>query len=361
MAKTGKTKATDLTDKDIQKIRESYKFNSKKAKALDKMWYTVRSILGNTWAIFYILLGGREAGKSYSVMRFFVDQWKRKGIPFTWVRLTEAAQKKLLQNNAAEFIDADIVRQYGLKITVKGHQVYDHGKPMAKVLALSTFYSDKGVALYDNAYDLGYNICLDEMNREANEKKTFDISYAFVNQMENLVRSTKDKVRIFLIGNTLQEASDIMCAFGFIPENFGRYYLHKKRAVVEYMPPSEKYLKRRRGTIADLLAQGSSTFTNQIEVDYSLITKRRLCRPQYVIRFTRDKADWYTVWDGNVITSYNGEQCRIIAMRSYLNAEFSTELRDSVIAQYHERYYKYRDLFTQKRFTKSLELLKPKG
>lgn len=31
-------------------------------------WYTINSILGNDWAIFYILLGGREAGKSYSAM-----------------------------------------------------------------------------------------------------------------------------------------------------------------------------------------------------------------------------------------------------------------------------------------------------
>ena len=38
-------------------------------------WYNLRPILGYfNWAIFAILLGGREVGKSYSVTNFFVDQ-----------------------------------------------------------------------------------------------------------------------------------------------------------------------------------------------------------------------------------------------------------------------------------------------
>lgn len=47
-------------------------------------WYTVRHMLSYAnWAMFYILLGGREAGKSYSVTDFFCRQFKNKGIPFT--------------------------------------------------------------------------------------------------------------------------------------------------------------------------------------------------------------------------------------------------------------------------------------
>ena len=322
-------------------------------------WYSLRSLLGNTWAFFYILLGGREAGKSYAVMDYFVYEWKRRRKPFTWLRLTEASQKKMLQNNAANFIDADIMRRYGLDLTVKGNQVFDCGRPMAKVLALSTFYSDKGVALFDNEYDLGYNICLDEMNREKNEKKTFDINYAFVNQMENLVRSTKEKMRIFLIGNTLEEASDIMCSFDFIPEEFGRYYVRKKRAVIDYIEPSKRYLQRRKGTVADILAPNASTFTNQISVDTTLVDKRRLTSPSYVIRFSREEA--YTVWDSKIIAKYNGEKTTEINMCAYLDGVFTPELRDAVMQQFHERGFLFHNLITQKQFRKALELLKPKG
>lgn len=330
----------------------------KKVAMLDKEWYSCRSIFGNNWAFFFILLGAREAGKSYDVMKRFLIDWKKKGKPFTWLRLTEASQKKMLNNKADKLVDPDLRRKFDLDLTVKGCQVFDHGKPMCKVLALSTFYNDKGVALYDNEYDLGYNICLDEMNREQNEKKTFDITYAFVNQMENLVRSTKDKLRIVLIGNTLEEASDLLCCFGFIPEEFGRYYVRKKKAVIDYIPPSQKYLERRKGTVADLLTPQSSTFTNQIDVDKTLINKGRLTKPIYIIKF--DKETMFTVWDSNTICKYNGEKVKVIPMRPYLDYIFNTEARDNIIAIFDARGYLFRNLLTQKEFKKYLELLKPR-
>ena len=41
----------------------------------NSQWYNLRPILGYfNWAIFAILLGGREVGKSYSVTNFFVHQ-----------------------------------------------------------------------------------------------------------------------------------------------------------------------------------------------------------------------------------------------------------------------------------------------
>ena len=41
----------------------------------NSQWYNLRPILGDfNWAMFAILLGGREVGKSYSVTNFFVDQ-----------------------------------------------------------------------------------------------------------------------------------------------------------------------------------------------------------------------------------------------------------------------------------------------
>ena len=331
----------------------------KKAQNINKEWYSCRSIFGNTWAFFYILLGSREAGKSYDVMNRFLKDWKKKKKPFTWLRLTEASQKKMLNNKADKLVDPDLRRKYDLDLTVKGCQVFDHGEPMCKVLALSTFYNDKGVALYDSEYDLGYNICLDEMNRETSERKTFDINVAFVNQMESLVRSTKEKLRIVLIGNTLEEAGDILCSFDFVPEEFGRYYVRKKRAVIDYIPPTKKYLERRKGTIADLLAPNSSSFTNEIDIDKTLLTKRRLRKPSYVIIFSNQEK--FTVWDNNVVCSYNGEKIEhIVPMRPYLDQIFNVEARDSIIQLFDTRCFLFRNLLTQKKFKKALQLLKPR-
>lgn len=347
---------------------------------MENEFYNLRPILGNAnWAIFYVLVGGRSAGKSYAVTNFFVDQWKNKGIPFTWLRLTEAQARKLLQNGAEKLIDPDIRRKYDLDLVTSGNNVYEvtkrsepdkNGKTkilekklMARVYALSTFYSDKG-SLYDKDFlndpNMRYNVAIDEFEREKGEKNTFDILYSLVNQLETLFRETKDRIKIFFMGNTLEDASDILCAFNFIPEQFGTFKLKKKRCIIQNIEPSDAYKKRRAGTIADILMPQASTFTNKIDTDTTLITKKRLIEPNYVIKFTKYKNEWFTVWDGNVIRKYNGEKKPVIAMRPYLDEVYNTQSQKNIITLFDTRSLLFTNLITFKEFQKQVELLKPR-
>ena len=344
-------------------------------------WYNLRPILGNAnWAIFYLLLGGREAGKSYSVTNFFVHQWKHKGIPFTWLRLTERAAQKLLQNNAEKLIDPDIRRKYNLDLVTSGNNVYEvtkrsepdeegktkvlEKKLMARVYAISTFYNDKG-SIFDKDFlsdpTMRYNIAIDEFQRENSEKNTFDITYCLVNQLENLVRSTKDRTKIFFLGNTLEESSDILCAFNFIPETWGIFKLKSKRAVIHNIEPTQAYLDRRKGTIADLLMPKASTFTNHIDTDNTLLYKGRLTEPEYLIKFTKNPDTWFTVWNKNVISKYNKENKPVIAMRPYLDETYNIEQQKNVMLLFDSRSFLFKNLITFKQFQKQLQLLKPRG
>ena len=359
-----------------QALKESFLKDHK------SQWYNLRPILGcANWAIFYILLGARETGKSYAVTNFLVDQFINKGIPFVWLRLTERQAQKLLQNNAEKLVDPDIRRKYNLDLVTNGTNVYQvtkrtapdkNGKTkvlekklMARVLNLSTFYTDKG-SIFDKDFlkdpNMRYNIAIDEFEREKGEKNTFDILYALTNQLENLIRSTKERLKIFFMGNTLEEASDILCAFNFIPETFGLYKIKSKRAVIHYIPPSTLYLKRRQGSVADILMPTASTFTNKIEVDKSLITKQRLVAPQYVIKFSKDKNDWYTVWNNSIIAKYNGEKGKpVIPMRPYLDELYNVDRVKAVIELFDTKSFQFRNLITQKRFQNELKLLKPRN
>ena len=357
----------------VKKFRE-------KQTVMENEFYNLRPILGNAnWAIFYVLVGGRSAGKSYAVTNFFVDQWKKKGIPFTWLRLTEAQARKLLQNGAEKLIDPDIRRKYDLDLVTSGNNVYEvikrsepdkNGKTkilekklMARVYALSTFYKDKG-SLYDKDFlndpKMRYNVAIDEFERDQNEKNSFDITYSLVNQLETLFRETKDRIKIFFMGNTLEDASDILCAFNFIPEQFGTFKLKKKRCVIQNIEPSDAYKKRRAGTIADILMPQASTFTNKIDTDTTLITKKRLIEPNYVIKFTKYKNEWFTVWDGNVIRKYNGEQKPVIAMRPYLDEVYNAQSQKNIITLFDTRSLLFTNLITFKEFQKQVELLKPR-
>lgn len=349
----------------MSKKNLSTEYSKSIAKAIlsENEWYNIRSILGYQWAIFYILIGAREAGKSYGVMDFFLNEFFRKGKDFIWIRLTEASTKKMLTNQAMQLIDISLMTKYKIDhkdITVRGTTVFYKRKRMCRVLALSTFYSDKGVAHFeDKEFEkemFAYNICLDEFQRERNEKNTFDITYAFVNQLENLIRH-KTNARIFLVGNTVEDASDILTLFNFIPETFGRFKLKSKRAVIDYIPPSEKYLRRRSGSVADILAPDASTFTNIQNFDRSKIYKGRLKKPDFVIQFRNDK---FTVWDGRIIARWNKEKKQVVSMVPLLmdNSVFRTELRDEIILLNYEKKFYFRDLLTQKLFDKCIKEIK---
>lgn len=303
-------------------------------------WYTVNSLFGNDWAIFFALLGGRETGKSYSAMNWGVKNKLEKGddFKFYWFRLTEAAANNLLADGGSKLVDPDLKTKYGINTFRKNHTIYTYTpveretkngkvitektnvKEFCEVLACSTFYNTKGVGYFDNTFKGEYYIVLDEMNREMSEKNNFDIVYNFVNLLENIVRSTKSNIKIVMIGNTLDEASDILCAFNFLPDHFGRFKLKKKRCVIDYIMPNESYIERRKGTVADMLMSEASTFTNEMKADRKLlVSKRRKSKPVYIIKFKESKSTWFTLWNDNIISPYNNEQKGTISMRRYMD------------------------------------------
>ena len=372
-----KEEAIKLLHKNITQTKEK----KKKEKTYKGEWYTINSILGNEWARFFYLLGGREAGKSYSVMKWATNRKLKNpdNVKLYWFRLTEAAKNKLLGEGAADLLDPDLKRKFKLKTCTLGNKVYTYKKKeqineitgkkqtiktdkkeFCRVMACSTFYNDKGIGYFDNEYKGEYICVLDEMNREQSERNTFDIVYAFTNQLENVLRSTKTKVKVILIGNTLEEASDLLANLNFIPDTFGRYKLKRKKAVVDYIKPNEAYLLRRKEATANLMNGQASTFTNEVQIDLSLlINKRKRTSPQFVIKFWKEKNTWFTLWNDGIISPYNNEQRPPIAMRRYLDELYNQETIKSVIERFDVRAFKFTSLACFKRFQKQMRLLKP--
>lgn len=372
-----KEEAIKLLHKNITQTKEK----KKKEKTYKGDWYTINSILGNEWARFFYLLGGREAGKSYSVMKWATNRKLKNpdNVKLYWFRLTEASQKKLLGGGAADLLDPDLKRKYKLKTCTLGNKVYTYKekeqineitgkkqtiktdkKEFCRVMACSTFYNDKGIGYFDNEYKGEYICVLDEMNREQSERNTFDIVYAFTNQLENVLRSTKTKVKIIMIGNTLEEASDLLANLNFIPDTFGRYKLKRKKAVVDYIKPNEAYLLRRKEATANLMNGQASTFTNEVQIDRSLlINKRKRTSPQFIIKFWKETNTWFTLWNDGIISPYNNEHRPPIAMRRYLDELYNQETINSIIERFDVRAFKFTSLACFKRFQKQMRLLKP--
>lgn len=337
----------------------------KKRKQNQARWYAdnLHSLLGIRWAMFYAILGGRMTGKSYALTDFLCNQKKKKGdqVKNYWLRISDTSTKMLLANKANKLVDPDLVRKYDLELTTKGMDVYDHGKLFMTVLPLSAMGKTKGVAFYDKDFTGDINIVLDEFQLEQGEKRTsFDILYNFIGMVENIARTTKANIRIFLVGNTLEEASSILKAFNFLPEGFGRFKLKRKRCVIDNLEPTEDYIKDRKGSAADILGGDTmSNYTNDLKRDLTLICKDRLHTPGYIIKFGKGLDSQYLVWEGNVITRYKGQPVsKVVSMKPYLDSRYNPDAKQMIIDMFDAQAFKFNTLITLSYFQADLQKLR---
>lgn len=338
--------------------------NSRK-KNKSARWYSdnLRSLLGHDWCMFFGILGGRMTGKSYALTDYLCRRKKKLGnnCKNYWLRISETSTKALLANKANKLVDPDLVRKYDLELTTKGMDVYDRGKLFMTVLPLSGMAKMKGVAFYDKDFEGEINIVLDEFQLEQGEKRTsFDILYNFIGMVENIARTTKSKLRIFLVGNTLEEASSILKAFNFLPEGFGRFKLKRKRCIIDNLEPTEEYLKDRAGSAADILGGDSmSNYTNELKKDIALIDKSRRTSAKYLIKFSKSRAGCYVVWDKNIITRWKGQPIRnVVAMKPYLDNNYSADRKQQVFELFDARAFKFDTLITLSYFQDELQKIR---
>lgn len=352
--------------KEMKKRSYHIKMDKKRKQELydAKEWYTIRSLLGNQWANWFIMAGARERGKTFSVQDYVLNCYfnpksKLYHVPFYWMRLNDIAVKNMLMNNGAKMFEPILVRKYGLEnIKVRGDTVFLNKKPLCYVYGLSTAYNNKGAALFDKTNFKGARIIVDEVALEKGQRRTFDVVYNLKMQIENIVRSERDNVKVFFMLNNTEECPELLAMFGFIPIEFGVYKLKRKHCVVDYIPNNKAYEERRKKALANELDTGTGNFTNKIERDLKLLYKGRRNKPSYIIKFTKEPTDWFTVWDSNIIYPYHNEKVNSIAMKRYIDDVFISELRDSVIEQEDVRAFRYCNILTQSLFRKNLEIIK---
>ena len=346
-----------MRNKTISKMLAEHR-RAQKKRALAR-FVNLNSMNGNDWAIFRIIVGGRMTGKSYSVTNRLCALRRKLGdnVKCYWLRISTLSTQQLLCNKANKLVDPDLKRKYDLDLSTKGNVVYNRGKEFCEVYPLASFGKLKGVGFYDKDFKGKYFIVLDEFQLEQGEKRTsFDILYNFLGMVENIARTTKNNIEIWLLGNTLEEASTILKAFNFLPETFGRFYLKRKRAIIDNLEPTEEYLKDREGSVAQLLGgDNMSNYTNELTKDRKLICKDRLVRPTTIIKFSSNPSDWFVLWDGRIIRRFSGQSCTsCIAMRPYINEWFNKEKKQTIIDMYDAEAFRFSTLVDQTYFKDAL-------
>lgn len=345
-------------------------------------FYNGNSLLGNDWALFYMLIASGGIGKSYWVMNHVLNAKYANPdkVRVYWTRLTDTACGRLLARNADKLIDADLYRKYGKDLKTSGSVVYygqyvertapKSGKiikeykkegELLQVHPLSTFFNNKGEALFDNGFEGDYYIVLDEMNREAGEANRFDIVEAFTNQLENFTRTYKGRIRVIMIGNNMSEVSDILAAFNFIPKKFGRFKLKRRKAIIDVIKPTDKFLKMREGSAGNLLNPNAGRYRDIFEPDERFVVDRHLIRtkkPSAILCFSKQKDKWFCLNEGQLISRYKGEKKPEYGMIQYLGKKYNKEFNLAIEDAFNAEALKYDSHATYIQFTRCMALRK---
>ena len=356
------------------------------------LYYTARSLMGIHWANWFWLCGARGRGKSYTVIDTFLGYCKKYGqenCKCYYFRVSDLSVKSMLMNKGAKAIDAKLVRKYGLELTTHGNVLYNKGKPLITFYPLvSAAKQGKGVAEYDDEF-LGKRpidpktgkpikrfifMIIDEFQMaEGMEKKSIGSPVEqFKMYYENILRDQEQldyrAVMIFGCANAVSECSDFLAQLaGFIPEKPGRYYLKRKHMVVDNIVNSKAYIEKRKKSIgADIMNYNDdANYTNVVKRDLETLMpkNRRLRRVSALIKFSKEKKDWFCLYDNSVIRRYRGEcvsRSLNLPMKRYLDETYSDEAVKSVILRYDARNFLFADLISQATFAAKLKEIKSK-
>ena len=355
-------------------------------KKFDKMglYHTTCSAFGIPWWTWYWMIGARGRGKSYAALETvlqFMRKYGQENVKCYYFRISDTSVKAMLADKGRKAVDAKLKRKYNLELEVHNYSLYNNGKPFIDFYPLvSAAKKGKGVAEYDPEF-LGNQpegvrrfifLLIDEfMIDETQEKRTIGNPVKqFKMYFENIMRDQEqlDYRAVMVLGcaNNVAECNDFLAEIcGFIPSEPGRYKLKRKHMIIDMIPNSQAYIEKRKKSIgADIMGYDEDeNYTNIIKRDLETLMPHgtRLRIPTRIIKFSKEKKDWFTVWDGNIIKKYTNQPFKssmVTSMKRYLDNQFDPEKVLQVIQMQDARFFKFSDLMSQASFISNLKLIR---
>lgn len=289
-------------------------------------YYTMRNIMSydrNLYPYRWII-GARGIGKTYSTQNLMCNHYHKvkhlKSDPsniddlFILIRLTPQALANVMTN----VIDAKLQKKHNITPKAIQHDKY-----------YSIYFNDRlvghGMALQDAPHIKGgtWNwhrykyVFIDEFQRERRERRTFDINYNLASLLESVTRfSTRLQEGYnlpYIIGtaNTIDEATDILFQFNFMPLKYGIYKLKKHFAIIEYIDDGKAYKEMmERNPLRVLSPVDDFTFgQRKIQVKDNIIDPLNVGSRRYIAHLQITDYIRFEVWQiqkgGHIYITYN--------------------------------------------------------
>lgn len=181
--------------------------------------------------VFYVFLGGRGVGKTYSALDWALEDWRENDKGFVLLRRTDEERKLGALFNPFEQLNADkgsmmITDSLGSKVTgfYKGILTDDgglkpDGAPAGYLLALSTIASVRGLGLNMDKVD---KIIYDEFIAEQHVRALKNEGEAILNAYETINRNRemlgRDPAKMIFLANSNSLANPLFLTLGIVRE-----------------------------------------------------------------------------------------------------------------------------------------------
>lgn len=202
------------------------------------------------------VIGARGIGKTFGAKKKCCKAAKYDGKHFAWVRDTESACDKIRANNGADFFK-DLAHHWRndffdlSKCYIKQDVIFINGQYAGKLLALSTYYNNKG-----NVFDDIDIVVLDEFIPEKIQVNRGSRARQFLNTIESIGR-TRNDFKVIILANALDLADDILDIFDLNITGFGYYLNRDKDVCIHYAPNNPDFDLKHSKSIAGKLIKGT--------------------------------------------------------------------------------------------------------
>lgn len=263
------------------------------------------------------IIGARGEGKTYALQNLLLNFYhKVKVIPsrnynkddlFIWSRLTYGQIQGMTEN----FLKSELEKKHNVKAEIVSagkyhYAIYFNERLMGHLIALGNAPHYKGINWQHQRYRY---FILDEFQRERSERRTFDLVYNLRSILESMTRFTYrsknglDFPTIIFAGNTVDESTDLLYQFDFMPFEYGIYKLRSKSAVIEYFQDNKSLVESEERSPLAVLNRGDD-FTHgekQLKMRDNVKDYRQMGHLKYM--FHLQITDYMTF---EVFTSQNG-------------------------------------------------------
>lgn len=180
------------------------------------VYWLINKILA-TKADFMLVIGQRGNGKTFGVLKYFLEQYKKSKKRFAYLRRWDEDIKAYRMEQLFAPFRNVIDEIFGEEFTIeyKNHKFYlvnGNGTKVdtiGYVLSVSSSAHTKSIS-YTN---LGY-ILYDEFIRMTGEQELKDEMSRFDNTLSTLIRGDNNNVKVFMLANTVSKYSPFFLRFG---------------------------------------------------------------------------------------------------------------------------------------------------